>query len=100
MRLGLRVVAAVARVIGEKLAKAKGPTAFILPLKGIEEWDRPGEDLHDPDGLAAFIDGCRAAIGPPTDLVECDAHINDPLFVETALEIFDGWVRSGVVKTS
>jgi len=89
-----------ATVIAEKLAKAKGPTAFVLPLKGIEEWDRPGEALHDPAGLAAFVGGCRAAFKPPLQMVECDAHINDPLFVETALGIFDDWLRAGVVKTA
>jgi len=89
-----------ASVIARKMAKAKGPAVFILPLQGIEEWDRPGEALHDPEGLAAFIDGCRAAFAPPLQMVECDAHINDPQFVETALRIFDGWVRDGTVKTT
>jgi len=89
-----------AGVIGEKLAQAKGPTAFVLPLKGIEEWDRPGEPLNDPEGLTAFVDACRTAIAPPARLVECDAHINDPQFVETVLSIFDGWVRDGSVRTA
>ncbi|MEE8271861.1 MAG: Tm-1-like ATP-binding domain-containing protein [Alphaproteobacteria bacterium] len=86
-----------ARAIAEKLAKANGPTTFILPLRGIEEWDREGEPVHDPAGLSAFIDEIGTAIAPPVRLVECDGHINDAAFATTALGIFDDWVRDGIV---
>jgi uncharacterized protein (UPF0261 family) len=86
---------AAARLVAEKLRKAAGPTAFISPLRGIEAWDRPGEGLHDPEGLAAFTDEIRRSVQAPVRLVEIDAHINDALFTDTVLEIFDGWVRDG-----
>ncbi len=87
-----------ARMTAQKLARAKGPTKFILPLKGVEEWDREGEPLNDPEGLAAFIDEMRQAIDPATEMIEIDAHINDPLFAQTALAILDRWIADGVVK--
>ncbi len=86
---------AAARLVAAKLAKAIGPTAFISPLGGIEAWDRPGEALHDPTGLAAFSDEIRVRVKPPVQLVEIDAHINDPLFTDTVLQIFDEWVAEG-----
>lgn len=86
---------AAARLVAEKLAKATGPTAFVSPLRGIEAWDRPGEGLHDPEGLAAFSDEIRRRVEAPVRLVEIDAHINDPLFCETVLGIFDQWVSEG-----
>ena len=52
----------VARAICERLAQAKGPVVFLLPLHGCNEWDRPGAPLCDPDGLAAFIDEMRAEL--------------------------------------
>jgi uncharacterized protein (UPF0261 family) len=88
---------AAARLVAAKLARASGPTAFISPLRGIEAWDRPGEGLHDPEGLAAFSDEIRRSVAAPVRLVEIDAHINDELFTDTVLEIFDGWVREGRV---
>jgi uncharacterized protein (UPF0261 family) len=88
---------AAARLVAAKLAKATGPTAFVSPLRGIEMWDRPGEGLHDPEGLAAFTDEIHRSVKAPVRLVEIDAHINDPLFCDTVLEIFDGWVRDGLV---
>ena len=48
---------AIAAEIGARLAAAQGPTCLLLPLRGVEQWDRPGEPLHDPEGLQAFIDG-------------------------------------------
>ena len=86
-----------ARAIAARLADATGPTTLILPRRGIEEWDRPGEALHDTHGLAAFLDEIRAQVGPPVRLIELDAHINDPAFAAAALTVFDDWVRQGVV---
>ncbi len=86
-----------AREIAAKLSQARAPAHFILPLKGIEEWDREGEDAHDPDGLEAFVDEARSVIKPPVEMTELDAHINDPEFCQTALAIFDDWVAKGVV---
>jgi len=88
---------AAARAVSARLARATGPVAFVLPLRGIEQWDRPGEALHDPEGLAAFIDEVRGTIRAPVELVEVDAHINDAAFVDAVLEVFDRWVREGVV---
>lgn len=89
-----------ARRIADRLAGAKGPTALILPRNGIQEWDRPGEPLHDAEGLAALVGELRASVRPPVSLVELDAHINDPEFAEVALRIFDGWVQDGLVPAA
>ena len=87
-----------AREIGKRLSGAKGPVEVLLPLQGIEEWDKPGEPAHDPDGLAAFIDEMRSAIVAPAGLQELDCHINDEAFAEAALDVFDQWCADGVVK--
>ncbi len=88
-----------AREIADRLQQSAAPAHVILPNGGIEEWDRPGDVAHDPDGLAAFLDEMRSSIKPPLQLTEIDAHINDQLFADTALEIFDQWVADGTVKT-
>ncbi|MBL0373247.1 Tm-1-like ATP-binding domain-containing protein [Rhizobium sp. KVB221] len=88
---------AIARVIGEKLAGAKSPVAFVLPTKGIQEWDQEGEPLYEPEALDAFVDEMRRAAPASVIFEEIDTHINSPEFSETALEIFDRWVAEGVV---
>ncbi len=87
-----------AREIANRLAQSSAPAHVLLPTHGIEEWDKPGEPAHDPDGLAAFLDEMRKVINPPVALTEIDAHINDQAFADAALEVFDGWVADGIVK--
>jgi uncharacterized protein (UPF0261 family) len=87
-----------AREIGRRVQRAKGPVQVLLPLRGIEEWDKAGGPAHDPEGLAAFLDEMRKSIRPPAALVEVDAHINDEQFSDKALEIFDAWVADGSIR--
>jgi uncharacterized protein (UPF0261 family) len=87
----------MARTICAKLATATGPVTLLLPLRGGNEWDRPGGTLSDPAGFAAFVAEIRAACPDNVTLVELDAHINDPDFAEAALGAFDAWVAAGVV---
>jgi uncharacterized protein (UPF0261 family) len=87
---------AVAREMLQRLGEARGPTALILPHGGVEEWDRPGQPLHDPEGLEAFLDEARHAT-PNVELVNVLGHINDAQFAAVALSIFDRWVAEGKV---
>ncbi len=88
-----------ARAIAERLSPSKSPVHVFLPLHGIEEWDKPGEPAHDPDGLAAFIDEMRKRIHPPVGMTEVEGHINDQIFADTVLALFDDWVAKGLVKS-
>ncbi|OWZ95573.1 Tm-1-like ATP-binding domain-containing protein (plasmid) [Ensifer adhaerens] len=87
----------IARVIGGKLAGTGAEVAFILPLRGIQEWDQPEEPLHEPEALDAFIDEMRRSIPSGVALHEVDSHINAPEFSKAALAIFDDWVSRGIV---
>lgn len=89
----------VARAHARQLARATGPTALLLPRDGLGEWDREGADLHDAEGLAAFYDEISKVCPDNVDRREIDGHINDAIFSETALDIFDGWCRNGTVKS-
>ncbi len=87
----------VALAICERLAKAKGPVTFILPLQGCNEWDRAGAPLHDADGMAAFADELRKNCPENVTMLELDSHINDGQFAECALAVFDNWLIEGTV---
>ena len=89
---------AVARVVAAKLEGASAPVALLLPTQGIQEWDREGEPLHEPDALNAFLDEMRRAVPASVAFEEIDAHINAPHFAARALEIFDRWVVEGIVE--
>ena len=87
-----------ARELGRRLSASEGPVHVVLTNRGLEEWDKPGQPAHDPEGLEAFLDEMRASIRPPTLMTEIDAHINDQAFADTVLRIFDEWVSDGTIK--
>ena len=87
------------RDIAARLSRAKGPVQFLLPTKGIEEWDREGEPAHDPDGLAAMVDEVENVVAPPVALTLLECHINDQAFADAVLNVLDDWIAQGVVAT-
>lgn len=87
----------IARELNKRIGESPAPTHLIIPGGGIEEWDRPGGDCHDPDGLAAFLEELRATVAPSVAVTDIEGHINDPEFCDVALEIFDAWVTEGHV---
>jgi uncharacterized protein (UPF0261 family) len=88
-----------AREMAKRLLEAKAPVCVLLPIKGVEEWDKPGQAAHDPDALAEFIDESRKVFVSPIQLLEVDAHINDKAFADAALAVFDAWVADGTIKS-
>ena len=86
-----------AHTIAQKLGRAKGPVAFILPTRGIHEYDKDGFPLHDPEGLQVFVSAMRNAVKAPVQFHEIDVHINSSAFAAKVLEIFDAWVAQGII---
>ena len=70
----------------------------MIPAGGIQEWDRPGGDIHDAEGLAVMMDEMRTVLAPAHPHTEIAGHINDEAFSDAVLKVFDDWVASGVVK--
>jgi len=78
------------RVVAEKLNKGRGPTAVVLPLRGLSEFDREGEIYYDPDGDRALFEELKRNLDSRINVVEVDAHINDLKFAQEVINIFDG----------
>jgi len=89
--------AVLAQAMVERLASATGPTHYFLPEHGIEEWDKPGEPVHDPEGLAAFVNATRTAAENRIEMTVLDCHINDEAFCAAVLNQLDAWIANGVV---
>jgi uncharacterized protein (UPF0261 family) len=87
----------VARAHSDQLAKATGPVALLLPMHGLGEWDREGAALHDQSGLDHFIDELEATVPSNVDFQRIDGHINDAVFVQAALDVFDQWRSADLV---
>lgn len=73
---------ALGKEIALKASAAKGPTAILLPLKGVSAIDKEGGPFWWPEADRALFDSIRLWKAPSVELVELDLHINDPGFAE------------------
>jgi len=71
---------AIANFIADKLNRAKGPVAVLLPTGGLSSIDRPGQIFYDPCANAALFDTLKQRLSPDIQIVEYPYHIDDPEF--------------------
>lgn len=70
--------------IAEKASAASGPTALLIPLRGVSAIDREGQPFWWPEADLALFQSIRNWIGPNVKLLELDMHINDSQFAAIA----------------
>jgi len=82
---------ALARIMAEKLNRAKGPTVVALPLAGFDSYQkRPDGPYIDDDADGAFCAELRRTLRPDIPCIEADLNINDTEFADLVAEIFIG----------
>jgi uncharacterized protein (UPF0261 family) len=88
VRTNAAEMAAVARFVAERLNAGTGPRAVMIPLRGFSMFNREGESLYDQAANMAYVETMRAELSPAVELIEVDAHINDPEFAEATVSTF------------
>jgi uncharacterized protein (UPF0261 family) len=84
MRTTPEECAELARITAEKLNRARGPVAFLMPLRGVSAIDAVGLPFWWPEADRSYLDALKANLEPRIRLVEVDAHINDEGFAQGA----------------
>ena len=79
----------VARLVSEKLNRAKGPVRFLIPLKGWSSLSVQGQSLYDPEADRAFIEELKETLRPEIVVRELDLPLNSPEFAIAVVEAFD-----------
>ncbi len=74
--------------MGDKLNRAKGPVAVVLPLGGFSAYDVPGGPFFDPEADEAFATALKATLRTDIPVVQVNAHINDPPFAQAVLALY------------
>jgi len=103
----LEEMAATGKLMAEKLDRATGPTAVVLPMKGMSGRDIVGEtpdharlptDYADfvvalrkltIPGMEAFREGLMKDLRPDIPVVTLDAGFNEPPYTDAVLKLFD-----------
>jgi uncharacterized protein (UPF0261 family) len=74
-------------VFAEKANQARGPVAFLLPLRGVSILDGEGQPFCDWEADQAFFAALRKGLRPGIRVVELDHNVNDPEFSARAVEM-------------
>lgn len=80
MRTTPEELAEMGKIFAEKLNKATGPVAVMIPLKGVSQIDLEGKIFYWPEALQAFIDHLKADLRSDIPIIEVNTDINDPAF--------------------
>ncbi|MDB5075437.1 MAG: hypothetical protein JWO42_1616 [Chloroflexi bacterium] len=80
--------AVLGQLIAEKLNRARGPAALVIPLRGVSEISVEGAIFHSREADAALFQALRGYLDARVELIEVDAQINDPQFATTLVQTF------------
>ncbi|MDH5363739.1 MAG: Tm-1-like ATP-binding domain-containing protein [Dehalococcoidia bacterium] len=78
----------IGEVVATKLNKAVGPTAVIVPLKGLTIIDPIDKGFVDREADSALFETLKRNLKPEIEVTEVDAHINDEVFAKEATKMF------------
>lgn len=81
------------REIAEKACAASGPTAVVLPMRGISALDIAGGPFWWPEADRALFQSLRNWLTMDVQLIEADLHINDPEFGRLCADALLGMLR-------
>lgn len=79
--------AEMGKIFAQKANKAKGPVAFLLPLKGVSMLDSEGEIFWSPEADQALFNAIKSNVNKSIIVEEMNVNINDPSFADKAVEM-------------
>ena len=77
----------VAKDICKRLQFTKDPAYFLLPLKGVGDYSKPGGILEDKKADTAFFNYLKDGVPKNITIIERDAYIEDEDFVKEAVDL-------------
>ena len=89
--------------IGELIARAANAhttsdVAILLPLKGVSMLDSPGGEFWDVEANQACFNTIKKLVKPGIPIIEIDANINDPVFVDKTVDVLMGMIKHAASK--
>jgi uncharacterized protein (UPF0261 family) len=85
MRTNMSENREMGEIFARKANAAKGPVAFLLPLRGVSMLDGDDQPFCDRDADSAMFQAIKSNLKPHIPVVEIDVNINDPAFAAKAV---------------
>ncbi|MCD6577305.1 MAG: Tm-1-like ATP-binding domain-containing protein [Anaerolineaceae bacterium] len=86
MRTNIEENQRMGKIFAEKLNKAKGPVAVLIPMGGFSEIDFPDQIFWWPEADQAFVDALKKHLRSDIPVEISDKDINDSEFSERAAQ--------------
>lgn len=93
IRLDPDEMAAVGTEVAKRLSHTRDKACFMMPMKGTSRYGVEGAELHDPAGDAAFLAAVKAGLPGNIEVIERDAHAEDPAFVKECVDRLIGLIE-------
>jgi uncharacterized protein (UPF0261 family) len=87
MRTNVEENQRMGEIFARKANAAKGPVAFLMPLRGVSMLDGDEQPFCDREADQAIFDTIRKHLKPGIPVVESNHNINDPEFAAKAVEM-------------
>jgi uncharacterized protein (UPF0261 family) len=86
------------RIFAEKANIARGPVAFLIPLRGVSILDSDNQPFFDREADKAMFDAIKANLRKGIKVVEMDNNINDPEFSAKAVDMMLSLIKqAGII---
>jgi len=94
MRTNVEENRRMGEIFAKKANEAKGPVAFLIPLRGVSILDGDGQPFCDRQADSAMFEAIRRGLRKEIPVVEMDLNINEPRFAAKAVEMILSLVGS------
>lgn len=84
VRLNKQEMIEVGREVARRLQFTQKDVTFLIPTAGYDSYAVKGMGFYDPEADAAFVAELKAHLPGNIHIVECDTHIEDPVFATEA----------------
>jgi uncharacterized protein (UPF0261 family) len=92
MRTDIEENEKMGKIFAQKANAAKGPVAFLIPLRGVSILDGDSQPFCDREADKAMFDAIKSNIRKDIPVVEMDNNINDPEFAAEAADMMLGLI--------
>jgi uncharacterized protein (UPF0261 family) len=89
VRLTAEQMVEVADVMVERLNQATAPVIVAIPKGGFSFYNKDGLHFRDLAADAAFVQTLKMKLKPEIELCELDGHVNDAVFIDAILLLFE-----------
>ena len=100
MRTNIEENRRMGQIFAKKANEARGPVAFLIPLRGVSILDGDGQQFCDRQADNAMFDAIKRGLRKEISLIEMDCNINDPRFAAKAVQMMLELIGSTHKSTS